>query len=100
MSRTVYKHYKLKCKNCDILQEKEKLLSSNEDFENVSNDECESDDCNSKEFYVVYGNENGAGVMINSRENWKKKVPGEFKEWLDGPFSKRHGRGQTINTTF
>lgn len=52
--------------------------------------------CESNESVVQCAEEQSHAPMVNYRENWKKKVPGEFKDFL-GTFRKRHGRSNTIN---
>lgn len=99
MSKSIFKHYKFNCPECNEFFEKGVWTNSDGnqtpikcvkcDFEMTWNGETQD-----KRELPKHG---AASAVINSREKWKKKIPGEFRDWMEGPFSKRHGSEQNIN---
>jgi NAD-dependent SIR2 family protein deacetylase len=87
----IYKQYNLVCNDCEH-EFKTGLWKRDGEFENPpSCPKCESDNISE------YQKNSYSGPMINTREDWKKKLPGGYKEFM-GEFKKRHSKyGRTIN---
>lgn len=101
MSKAMFKHYKFHCQECGEYFEKGMWINSNGEQEPVkcANSDCDNtmgynSDTQDKRELPQHGSES---ARINMREKWKSKIPGEFKEWMENDFSKRHGTEQTIN---
>ena len=94
MAKYVGKFYKFKCPDCDSRFEK---------FMWVENGVQEGVTCPGCAIHLKHNittadvNQPNEAPMINVRENWKKKIPQEFKEFLDGPFRERHGDAAKID---
>lgn len=95
MARQSAKFYKFKCTECD--ERFEKLMWTHDGVQQGVN-------CPACDTHLTYTKETadvikqfGEGPMLNRRENWKKKVPSEFKEWMETSFAERHGMENTIN---
>ena len=101
MGKSIFKHYKFQCTECS--EYFEKGVWTNPDGTQIPI-ECPNNNCKHE---MTWNEEtqdkrempkHGAqSASINMRENWKKKIPGEFKEFMEQSFTKRHGDEQTIN---
>lgn len=95
MAKEIAKFYKFKCLECD--ERFEKLMWTKDGEQQGVN-------CPSCDHFMLYTKETadvkqplGAAPAIHLREKWKKKIPGDFREFIEGPFAKRHGTENTIN---
>lgn len=94
MARSLGKFYKFRCPECDYRFEA---------FMWVNDGIQEGVDCPGCDTLTEYNtstadvNRTQEAPRVNVRENWKKKVPQEFKEFLDGPFRERHGSDAKID---
>lgn len=101
MSKSIFKHYKFQCPECKEYFEKGLWINSDGQQEPI---ECPTKDCNATMIYEDSTQDkrempkHGAqSASINLRENWKKKIPTDYKQWMEESFTKRHGSEQTIN---
>ena len=96
---SMFKHYKFHCPKCSEYFEKGMWTKSSGEQEPIECPSCKekmthTDETRDMREVPKHGSESAA---LNLREKWKNKIPGEYKEWMEGPFSKRHGTEQTIN---
>lgn len=89
MSKQVYKFYDFKCQECT--EEFNKGMWSKGSEQDGVN--CPS--CDVKVFYEAAPEVNAP--MLNTRENWKKKIPSDYKKWMETTFTKRHSSDSNIN---
>lgn len=90
------KFYKFKCTECP--EKFEKLMwTIDGEQQGVKCPSCDTLLKYNKDTADVPEQKGQKGPMLNRRENWKKNVPSEFKEWMEGPFAKRHGTDAKIN---
>ena len=99
MSKSMFKHYKFNCPECNEFFEKGMWTKPDGEQEPVTCPSCKfemgyNSETQDKREISQHGTQSAS---LNMRENWKKKIPGEFKEFMEGPFAKRHGTEQTIN---
>ena len=90
MAKSVFKHYDFQCDECSAKFNKGMWITADGAQEGVTCPECE------KQLFHTPDTD-GTPFMVNRREKWKKKIPGEYKEWMETTFAKRHGTEQTIN---
>lgn len=90
MAASRFKHYKFKCPECGEEFEKGMWTSAEGKQDGVN--------CPSCKVHMEYTEETKPQLpMIAMREKWKRKIPGEFRDWMENDFSARHGTDQTIN---
>ena len=99
MSKSIFKHYKFNCPECDAFFEKGVWTNPDGKQTPIACVKCNYEmiwngDTQDKREMPKHGSQSAS---INMRENWKKKIPGEFKEFMEQSFSKRHDGEQTIN---
>ena len=99
MSKSIFKHYKFNCPECNDFFEKGVWTNPDGEQTPIECPNCKYEmtwngETQDKREMPKHG---AASASINMRENWKKKIPGEFKEFMEQSFAKRHDGEQTIN---
>lgn len=95
MASQVAKFYKFKCVECD--ERFEKLMwTVNKVQQGVNCPACDNHMLYSTETADVQQNI-GEAPSVHTREKWKKKIPTEFRDWMETSFAQRHGTENTIN---
>lgn len=88
-----YKQYDFVCSGCSEKFTKGMWYNKNGDAEGVACPSCKAMN------YEPFVEERNSSAMINTRtgEDWTKKIPGDFKDFM-GTFAKRHSKyGRTID---
>lgn len=87
-----YKQYDFVCEGCKQPFKKGMWYNRNGDAEGCNCPHCEHRN------FQPFTEERQSGPMINTRgEDWTKKIPGDFKNFMSD-FAKRHSKyGRTVN---
>ena len=92
MANATYKQYNFICAGCNETFKKGMWYNKLEEPEG-----CDCPSCGVKNFEPHF-EKTTSSTMFNTRgEDWTKKIPGDFKDFM-GSFAKRHSKyGRTVN---